>query len=104
MRKKETPLRHATADLLREFGERLRLARRRRGVSAKLMAQRAGMAPMTLRAVERGSSVVTIGAYIAVMQLMGMEREIGTLASDDEIGRRLQDGKLAPRKRSPIDP
>ncbi|BBB64182.1 hypothetical protein UNDKW_5909 (plasmid) [Undibacterium sp. KW1] len=84
--------------LLQQFGERLRLARLRRGLSAKQVCERAGMAPMTLRSVERGGSGVTIGAYLAVMQVLGIEQDLSLLGQVDAVGRSLQDSRLpAPR-------
>lgn len=85
--------------LLRELGERLRLARLRRKLTAKQIAERTGMAPMTLRAVERGGSGVTIGAYLAVMQVLGLERDLGLLAKADVMGRELQDVPLHAKSR-----
>ena len=40
--------------VLAELGENVRLARKRRGLSAVLMAERAGLSRPTLRAIERG--------------------------------------------------
>jgi len=85
--------------LLGEFGERLRLARLRRKLTAKQVAERAGMAPMTLRAVEHGGSGVTIGAYLAVMQVLGLEEDLGMLAKADTVGRELQDIPLHKKSR-----
>lgn len=85
--------------LLREFGGRLRLARLRRKLTAKQVAERAGMAPMTLRAVEHGGSGVTIGAYLAVMQVLGLEADLGLLAKADAVGRELQDIPLHKKSR-----
>ena len=94
MAQKTSPLLPATEDHLHRFGERLRLARRRRRLSSKQVAERAGMAPMTLRSLERGGSGVTIGAYLAVMQVLGIERDLDLLGQADPLGRELQDARL----------
>ncbi len=70
MANKSSPLLPATAELLAALGERLRLARERRKLTAAQVAARAGMAPLTLRNIERGADGVTIGAYLAVMQVL----------------------------------
>ena len=94
MAKKTAALLPGTDDLLSQFGARLRLARLRRRLSAKQVAERAGMAPMTLRSLERGGSGVTIGAYLAVMQVLGIERDLDLLGKADPVGRELQDAQL----------
>jgi transcriptional regulator with XRE-family HTH domain len=94
-----TPSIPAVSRLLAEVGENIRLARRRRGLSAELVAERAGMSRPTLRAVERGDTGVTIGAIANVLHSLGLERDLSLLARDDEVGRRLQDAALSPRKR-----
>jgi len=94
MAKKTAPLLPATDELLSQFGDRLRLARLRRRLSAKQVAERAGMAPMTLRSLERGGSGVTMGAYLAVMQVLGIEKDLDLLGKADPVGRELQDAQL----------
>jgi transcriptional regulator with XRE-family HTH domain len=100
MAKKTAALLPATDDLLRRFGERLRLARLRRRLSAKQLAERAGMAPMTLRSLERGGSGVTVGAYLAVMQVLGVEKDLDLLGKADPVGRELQDARLPAHART----
>lgn len=90
----------ATEELLRQFGERLRLARLRRRLTAKQVAERAGMAPMTLRSLERGGAGVTLGAYAAVMQVLGIEMDFNLLGKQDQMGRELQDSRLTMRTKA----
>jgi transcriptional regulator with XRE-family HTH domain len=94
MAKKIAPLLPAANELLRQFGDRLRLARLRRRLTAKQVAERAGMAPMTLRSLEHGGSGVTMGAYLAVMQVLGIEKDLNLLGKTDLMGRELQDARM----------
>ena len=103
MAKKIAPLLPYTEALLHQFGERLRLARLRRGLSAKQVCERAGMAAMTLRSLERGASGVTMGAYLAVMQVLGIEQDLTLLGKADPLGRELQDARLPSPKTSRTD-
>ena len=100
MAKKTAALLPSSDELLRQFGDRLRLARLRRRLSAKQVAERAGMAPMTLRSLERGGSGVTMGAYLAVMQVIGIEKDLDLLGKADPKGRELQDARLPARTKT----
>jgi ribosome-binding protein aMBF1 (putative translation factor) len=84
--------------LLAELGENIRLARRRRGLSAVLVAERAGMSRPTLRAIERGDVGVTLGAVANVLHSLGLEQDLAQVARVDERGRELQDAALGPRR------
>jgi transcriptional regulator with XRE-family HTH domain len=95
--KKTAPLLPSSDALLSRFGERLRMARLRRRLAAKQVAERAGMSPMTLRSLERGGSGVTMGAYLAVMQVLGIEGDLDRLGQLDPLGRELQDARLTAR-------
>ncbi|MFL9863087.1 helix-turn-helix transcriptional regulator [Paraburkholderia fungorum] len=100
MAKKTAPLLPGTELRLQQLGERLRLGRLRRRLTGKQVAERAGMTPVTLRSLEKGSSGVTIGAYLAVMQVLGAEKDLDLLLKDDPLGRNLQDAALPRRSRA----
>ena len=102
MANKTATLLPTTNELLIQLGERLRVARLRRRLTAKQVAQRAGMAPMTLRSLEQGSSGVTMGAYLAVMQVLGLEKDIDLLGQADPVGRARQDARLPARRVAPF--
>ena len=89
-----TPLTPKLTSLLRKLGENIYLARKRRKLSATMLAERAGMTRMTLSAIEKGEPTVSLGAYANVLFSLGLEQDISTIAYDDEFGRKLQDAGL----------
>lgn len=77
--------------LLSQLGERLKLARMRRKLSSVVVAQRAGISRTSLYKVEAGDPGATLGTYMRVMAVLGLEADINALAADDKLGRKLQD-------------
>lgn len=87
--------------LLRELGTRLREARLRRRFSVTLVAERADVSRPTLNKVEAGDPAVTMGTYLRVLAVLGLDKDIASLAAEDPVGRRLQDAELATPRRAP---
>ncbi len=77
--------------ILEQLGENIKLARKRRKLTAIQVSERAGIARMTLYQIEKGNSSVAIGAYFNVLRVLGLQEDFLKLASDDEFGRKLQD-------------
>ena len=82
--------------LLTALGERLRLARLRRKLSTAVVAQRAGMSRTSVYKVEAGDAGATLGTYLRVLAVLGLQADFNALAADDKVGRKLQDLALAP--------
>lgn len=80
--------------LLQQMGENIKLARKRRKLTAIQVAERAGIARSTLYLVEKGDSSVAMGAYFNVLRVLGLHNDFLKLAADDELGRKLQDLEL----------
>lgn len=92
--KRQNVLYPKAAKALRTLGENLRLARRRRAITACMMAERANLSLMTLRSIERGSPYVSMCNYMAVIACLGFQDDIAAVAANDILGRDLQDAKL----------
>jgi transcriptional regulator with XRE-family HTH domain len=101
MKKRNTILLPRAQKTISVLGENIKLARLRRKFSAEQVAERADISRPTLVSIEKGSSNVTIGAYVKVLSVLGLENDIMEVAKDDTLGRRLQDAKLIVRERAP---
>lgn len=80
--------------LLAQVGENIKLARKRRSLTAIQVAERAGIDRSTLYHIEKGNPSVSMGAYFNVLRVLGLQDDFLKLAADDEFGRKLQDLKL----------
>lgn len=87
--------------LLETIGENIRLARLRRKLTTQQVAERAGITRTTLWQVEKGNGGVSMATYAQVLLVLGLENDLKHVASDDEMGRRIQDTNLIIKKRAP---
>jgi len=80
--------------ILHTLGENIKLARKRRQFTQKLISERTGISPITLRKIEKGGVGVSIAYYLNVLTVLNLAEDLTKVAQDDEFGRRLQDAKL----------
>lgn len=101
MMKKKIVILPKTKRIISEMGENIKLARLRRKLSSEQVAERANISRPTLSAIEKGSPTVSIGSYLKVLQVFGLEKDFLLLAKDDELGRKLQDASISTGERAP---
>jgi len=96
----------AVRDGAQRLGERLSMARKRRRLTLRELASKAGISYDTARAVEAGNLQTGMGAYLAVLWAMGLESEIQAFANPerDEEGKQLELARLPKRVRHAREP
>ena len=101
MPNKSVVLMPKSEEILKIMGEQIRLARLRRDLTVKIVAERAGVSTNTVWAIEKGNSSVSIGAYASVLHsLNGMDKDLLLVAKDDALGYMIQDLNLKTRKKA----
>lgn len=80
--------------ILEHMGENIKLARKRRKLTAIQVAERAGIVRSTLYLIEKGNPGVAIGAYFNVLRVLSLQDDFLKLGADDTFGRKLQDLEL----------
>jgi transcriptional regulator with XRE-family HTH domain len=96
---KKTPI--PVNRVLKKFGQDLRDARKRRRITMKLAAERAGVSRATLSKIEKGDEGVSLGAYAKILFILGMIERLAELADPtfDILGLGLESDKLPKRIR-----
>ena len=84
--KKEVVLYPREKRMLVQVGRQIRLARLRRKASCELTAQRAKISRATLWKIEKGDPAVSMGAYLSVLFALRLEKDILSLAREDNEG------------------
>lgn len=77
-------------------------ARRQRGLTTEILAERAFTSRPTLRRIEAGDHTVGIGNYAAVLQALGLLDGLGLVAdlAKDEVGLAMASENLPKRVRA----
>ncbi|SMG48180.1 Helix-turn-helix [Marivirga sericea] len=101
MNNKKAILLPKNQEILANVGEQIKLARLRRKLSGQMVAERAGIGRNTLISIEKGKASVSIGHYLNVLKVLGLEKDFLMLAKDDILGRKLQDAGLSTKERAP---
>lgn len=101
MTKRTVTLYPSSAKALEALGQRLKDARLRRRFSMETVCARADISRPTLYKVESGDPSVAMGIYVQVLRVLGLVEDLGFIAKEDVLGRRLQDEALPQRKRAP---
>lgn len=78
-----------TSARLRRFGERMRLARVRRRLTTKEVAEAAGISVATLRNIEQGDARIDMACYAALLQALDFQDDLDRLAANDPMGTQL---------------
>jgi len=86
---------------MRAFGQRLKAARLRRRISTILFAERMGVSRDTLNRMEKGDATIALGTYMRALRVLGLDNDMDAVASDDALGRALQDENLLAKNRRP---
>ena len=101
MKSKGTNYIQKQKNILATLGENIKLARLRRKLSIRSMAERAGIATSTLGHIEDGSPSVSLGSYLQVLSVLRLEDDLLLIADKDPVGRQIQDAGLIVKKRAP---
>lgn len=77
-------------DGLAQLGRDLSLARRRRKIPVRRMAERMRVSPTTVTRLERGDPGVSMGVLMTALWLFGMQDRLATLVAPetDAVGQR----------------
>ena len=87
-------------DKLKKLGQRIKKARLRRNISAEIISQQAGIGESTFYAIERGVSTVSLGAYAAVLFVLGLDGDLDAVAMDEAGKALFWEQNLVERKRA----
>lgn len=68
------------ADVISRLGERIRIARKRRGITMEEMASRMFINRKTLGRLEKGDSGISLAVFISALWVLGLDKDIMDVA------------------------
>jgi len=84
-----------------ELGARLRLARRRRGISIAEMAARVLASSPTISRLEHGDLTVSTAVLARYLEVLGLASDLDHIAAHDDAGAAIADARLGRPRRPP---
>ena len=92
--------------LLVKLGSDIGIARRKRGLTVDMMAERTGVSKATYLKVEKGAPSASMGVYAMSLFVLGLHEALGTLVdpSRDDTGLVLDAERLPKRVRVRKEP
>lgn len=104
-----TPLAHPqiakVEELAQRLGERLRVARKRRGLAIDLLSKKIGRTAPTYHGLESGNLSVSLGTFLSVMVELGLGDEIQGLLDPerDVVGQAAEKRRKQRKKTEPMN-
>lgn len=91
---------------LNKFGVDLKTARRKRGLTIQMMAERIAVSKGTYLRIEKGDPTVALGAYAMALFVLGFGNPLGEIVDPgrDDQGLLLDDERLPKRVRVKKEP
>ena len=101
--KARTALPSRVKNAIEKLGGDISVARRRRGITSALLAERAFVSPRTLVRAEKGDPSVSMAAYASILFALGLPDRLADLAdpAGDQVGMALGEERLPKRVRLP---
>lgn len=100
MAKKSVLLEPNIEEKIRKIGHRIKKARLRRNISIEMISEKAGISESTFYAIEYGASTVSLGAYAAVLAILGLDNDLDVIAMDEEGKALFWEDNIVERKRA----
>ncbi len=99
--KKSMP--HEIEQVILQLGNRIKIARKRRGLTMKEMSSRLFVSRKTLSRLEKGDSGVSIAVFTSALWVLGLHKELEQIAlpEKDDVGIFYERKRLPKRVRTP---